>query len=202
MRVADMWFDPSCPYSWLTSRWLLEVSRVRPVEVRWHVLSLSVLNEGRDEDPEGDTEGYLWVPARVCAAVRRAHGQEALGRFYTALWTTGEGDWPGDLRTALEAAGLPPDLAEAGLGNEYDDELRASTAEALRLIGGEHVGTPIVAVSEEGAAPVAFFGPVISKVPTGEDAGRLWDGTLLVASTPGFHELKGGPPRQPEPYGT
>ncbi|MFG1701316.1 disulfide bond formation protein DsbA [Nonomuraea sp. NPDC049309] len=201
MMVADMWFDPSCPYSYLTSRWLLEVSRVRPVEVRWHVMSLSVLNEGRDEDPEGDTEGYLWVPARVAAAVGGEHGQEALGKFYTALWTTGPGDRPGDPRTALQAAGLPPGLAEAGLGHEHDGELRASTAEALRAIGGDHVGTPIVAVSG-GAETVAFFGPVISKVPTGEDAGRLWDGTLLVASTPGFHELKGGPPRPPEPYGT
>ena len=96
---------------------------------------------------------------------------------------------------------VPPGLAEAGLGHEHDGELRASTAEALRAIGGDHVGTPIVAVSG-GAETVAFFGPVISKVPTGEDAGRLWDGTLLVASTPGFHELKGGPPRPPEPYGT
>ncbi|MGP3931121.1 mycothiol-dependent nitroreductase Rv2466c family protein [Nonomuraea sp. KM88] len=200
--IADIWFDPSCPYTWVTSRWLLEVRKVRPVEVRWHVMSLSVLNEGRDDDPEGDPEGYLWVPVRVCAAVRRHHGQEALGRFYTALWTTGDGgDWIGDLRAALESAGLPAGLAEAGLSTDYDDDVRASHAEGIALVG-EHVGTPIVAVTGTGDGPggsgrIAFFGPVVSRVPRGEDAGRLWDGTLLVAGTPGFHELKGGPHREP-----
>ncbi|MEV4568648.1 disulfide bond formation protein DsbA [Nonomuraea sp. NPDC049419] len=198
MMMADMWFDPSCPYTWLTSRWLIEVGKVRAVEVLWHVMSLSVLNEGREDDPEGDPEGYLWVPARICAAVRKTHGQEALGRFYTALWTTGGGDWLGDLQTALETADLPQDLAEAGMGHDYDDELRASTAEALEHVGGNQVGTPVVAVTGR----AAFFGPVISRVPTGEDAGRLWDGVLLVAGTPGFHELKGGPPSQPQPYET
>ncbi|GAA3114026.1 disulfide bond formation protein DsbA [Nonomuraea salmonea] len=196
MMIADMWFDPSCPYTWLTSRWLVEVSRVREVEVRWHVMSLAVLNEGREDDPEGDPAGYLWVPARICAAVRRTHGQEALGRFYTALWTTGGGDWLGDLQTALETANLPEDLADAGMGHDYDDELRASTAAALHHVEGNQVGTPIVAVTGR----AAFFGPVISQVPTGEDAGRLWDGVLLVAGTPGFHELKGGLPSQPRPY--
>ncbi|WP_169789081.1 DsbA family protein [Nonomuraea candida] len=196
--VADFWFDPSCPYTYLTSRWLLEVRQVRPVEVRWHVMSLSVLNEGRDDDPEGDPEGYLWVPVRICAAVRRDHGQRALERFYTALWTTGSGDWIGDLRAALAAAGLPVELAEAGLGGDYDDAVRASHAEGVGLIG-DHVGTPIIAVTDAagGGDPVVFFGPVVSRVPTGEQAGRLWDGTLLVAGTPGFHELKGGPREEP-----
>ncbi|TDE57239.1 disulfide bond formation protein DsbA [Nonomuraea mesophila] len=193
-----MWFDPSCPYTWVTSRWLLEVRKVRPVEVRWHVMSLSVLNEGRDDDPEGDPEGYLWVPVRVCAAVLRQHGQEALGRFYTALWTTGgDGDWIADLRTALESAGLPAELAAAGTSTDYDDDVRASHAEGVAL-AGEHVGTPIVAVTgADGGGRVAFFGPVMSRIPRGEDAGRLWDGTLLVAGTAGFHELKGGPHQEP-----
>ncbi|NBE93415.1 DsbA family protein [Nonomuraea sp. KC401] len=196
-----MWFDPSCPYTWVTSRWLLEVRKVRPVEVRWHVMSLSVLNEGRDDDPEGDPEGYLWVPVRVCAAVLRHHGQEALGRFYTALWTTGGGDWIADLRTALKSAGLPAELAAAGTSTDYDDDVRASHAEGVALVG-EHVGTPIVAVTgtgggADGGGRVAFFGPVMSRVPRGEDAGRLWDGTLLVAGTEGFHELKGGPHQEP-----
>ncbi|TDD12335.1 disulfide bond formation protein DsbA [Nonomuraea deserti] len=197
-QVADIWFDPSCPYTWVTSRWLLEVRKVRPVEVRWHVMSLSVLNEGRDDDPEGDPEGYLWVPVRVCAAVLRHHGQEALGRFYTALWTTGGGgDWLGDLRTALESAGLPSGLAAAGTSTDYDGDVRASHAEGIALVG-EHVGTPVVAVTGAGGGGrVAFFGPVVSRIPRGEDAGRLWDGTLLVAGTPGFHELKGGPPQEP-----
>jgi 2-hydroxychromene-2-carboxylate isomerase len=192
--IADIWFDPSCPYTWLTSRWLVEVTTVRPVEVRWHVMSLSVLNEGRDDDPEGDPEGYLWVPVRVCAAVRQRYGQEALGRFYAELWRTDSGaeDWIGDLTRALERADLPPELASAGTTDEYDDAVRASHAEAMRRLG-PHVGTPIIA-----ADGVAFFGPVISTVPRGEQAGRLWDGTLLVAATPGFHELKGHAPAQPQ----
>ncbi len=191
--VADFWFDPSCPYTWLTSRWLLEVSTVRPVEVQWHVMSLSVLNEGRDDDPEGDPEGYLWIPVRICAAVQRDHGQDALARLYTALWTTGTGDWMGDLREALATAGLPVELAEAGMSTDYDDVVRASHAEGMALIG-DHVGTPIVSVD---GGRVVFFGPVVSRVPRGEDAGRLWDGTLLVAGTPGFHELKGKPHEEP-----
>ncbi|MEU8361249.1 disulfide bond formation protein DsbA [Nonomuraea sp. NPDC048882] len=198
MDIADFWFDPSCPYTWLTSRWLLQVREVREVEVRWHLMSLSVLNEGRDDDPEGDPEGYLWVPVRVCAATLREHGQEALGRLYTALWTTGAGDWLGDLRTALATAGLPVELAEAGMSAAYDGDVRASHAEGMALIGGDHVGTPIVAVTRGGGERVVFFGPVVSRLPTGEQAGRLWDGTLLVAGTPGFHELKGRPHEEPQ----
>ncbi|MER6173695.1 DsbA family protein [Streptosporangium sp. NPDC001681] len=193
--IADFWFDPSCPYTWITSRWLVEVEKVRPVEVRWHVMSLSVLNEGRDEDPEGDTEGYLWVPVRVCAAVRQEYGQQALGRLYTAMWTVArapETDWAGALDAALAAAGLPAELAGAGMSTAYDEAVRASHAEGIGLIG-EHVGTPVVAATgpATGGERVVFFGPVISRIPTGERAGRLWDGTLLVAGTPGFHELKG-----------
>ncbi|HLU75001.1 MAG TPA: DsbA family protein [Nonomuraea sp.] len=196
--IADFWFDPSCPYTWVTSRWLLKVTEVRPVEVRWHVLSLSVLNEGRDDDPEGDPEGYLWVPVRIAAVVADRYGQEALGRFYTALWTTGGGEqhWIGDPATALTAAGLPADLAEAGSTDEHDHLVRASHAEAMSLMGGES-GTPVIAVTGAGPEPVVFFGPVISQVPDGEQAGRLWDGTLLVAGTPHFHELKG--PRREKP---
>lgn len=192
--IADFWFDPSCPYTWNASRWLVEVTKVRPLTVRWRVMSLSVLNEHRDDDPEGDPEGYLWVPARVCAAVQQEHGHEALGRFYTELWSreSGADDWIGDLATALDRAGLPTELASAGTSTDYDDTLRASHAEAMNVLG-PHVGTPITAVQE---LRVGFFGPVISEVPTGEHAGRLWDGTLLVVGTPGFHELKGAvPPR-------
>ncbi|CAM3633409.1 disulfide bond formation protein DsbA [Kibdelosporangium persicum] len=190
--IADIWFDPSCPYTWLTSRWLIEVTKVRPVGVRWHVMSLSVLNEGREDDPEGDPEGYLWYPVRVCAAVQQKYGSDALGRCYTELWKTENGaeDWIGDFARALERAGLPAELATAG--PEYDDFVRASHAEAMNHLG-PHVGTPIIV-----ADGVAFFGPVVSRLPTGEQAGRLWDGTLLVASTPGFHELKGAVHAEPQ----
>lgn len=192
--IADIWFDPSCPYTWLTSRRLVEVTKVRPVEVRWHVMSLSVLNEDRDDDPEGDPEGYLWVPVRVCAAVRQKYGHEALGRFYTELWSQENGaeDWIGDLARALERAGLPPELASTGSTTEYDEVVRASHAAAMSHLG-PHVGTPIIV-----ADGVAFFGPVISTLPRGEQAGRLWDGTLLVAAIPGFHELKGAAHAEPE----
>ncbi|HEV7625790.1 MAG TPA: disulfide bond formation protein DsbA [Streptomyces sp.] len=194
MRTADFWFDPSCPYTWLTSRWLLEVAKVRPVEVRWHLMSLSVLNEGRDDDPEGDPEGYLWVPVRICAAVRQEYGEDALARFYTALWTNegeGEQDWLNDLQNSLEKAGLPKSLTDAGMNTAYDEAVRESHAEAIRLVG-KHVGTPVIAVEGESGTRTAFFGPVISQVPTGEAAAQLWDGVLLVAATPGFHELQAG----------
>jgi 2-hydroxychromene-2-carboxylate isomerase len=211
-RTVDFWFDPSCPYTWLTSRWLLEAAAVRSLEVRWHLMSLSVLNEDRDDDPENDPEGYLWVPVRVCAAVLEEYGQEALAKFYTALWTkesegsSPEEEWLDDLQDALERAGLPRSLAAAGTTTEHDAAVRASHEEAMSLIGKD-VGTPVTAVgpgdeheeaqAAEGARrrTAAFFGPVISRIPTGEEAGRLWDAVLLAASTPGFHELKAGRPK-------
>ncbi|WP_181764257.1 DsbA family protein [Streptomyces albidus (ex Kaewkla and Franco 2022)] len=203
-RTADFWFDPSCPFTWLTSRWLLEAAAARSLEVRWHLMSLSVLNEGRDEDPENDPEGYLWVPVRICAAVLQQYGQEALAKFYTALWTnesegSPEEKWLNDLQNALESAGLPKSLSDAGMNTDHDEAVRASHREAMDLIGKD-VGTPVIAVEgSEGNRErrTVFFGPVISQVPTGEAAGRLWDGVLLVAGTPGFHELKATPPKAP-----
>ncbi|QVQ52829.1 disulfide bond formation protein DsbA [Spiractinospora alimapuensis] len=207
MAIADFWFDPSCPYTQLTAQWMTEVEAVRPVRVRWRAMSLSVLNEHRDDDPEGDPDGYLWIAARICAAVQCHHGHDALGRFYAALWPhndaattmvdtdTGDVDWLAGLRDALRVAGLPTDLAEVGLGTDYDDELRRSHTEGVTLLG-PHVGTPIIATPHPTTpdTQVAFFGPVISQVPRGEAAGRLWDATLLVAATPGFHTLKGHAP--------
>lgn len=195
--VVDFWFDPSCPYTWLTSRWLVEVTRLRPVRVRWHVMSLSVLNEGRDDDPEGDPEGYLWYPVRVCAAVAQRYGDPALGRFYAALGVRlhERGEWDG-IPAALADAGLPAELAEAAESTEYDAAVRASHAAGIGLVG-THVGTPVIAVDVDGRR-VAFFGPVISRVPRGAEAGRLWDGTLLVTGVPGFHELKTTPAAEPD----
>ncbi|TDC53517.1 disulfide bond formation protein DsbA [Actinomadura sp. KC345] len=194
-ETVDVWIDPSCPYTWITSRWLLEAAEVRPIDPRWHVLSLSALNEGRDDDPENDPEGYLWMPVRVCAAVVEQGGREALGRFYTAFGTRVHERGEMDTRTiprALEEAGLSAELAAAAESAEYDDGIRASTAEGIAKVG-PHIGTPVVAVGER-----AFFGPVISRIPRGEEAGRLWDGTLLVSGVPGFHELKGRPHADPD----
>ncbi|MFI0815039.1 disulfide bond formation protein DsbA [Streptomyces sp. NPDC021098] len=197
--TVDFWFDPACPYTWLTSRWVVEAATVRPLDVRWRVMSLAVLNEGRDDDPEGDPEGYLWVPVRICAAVLRQYGQKALGAFYAALWADrGDGgarQWINDPEVALADAGLPPELVEAGSCGVHDDAVRASHAEGIAALG-PHVGTPVVAVQDprgDDGARIAFFGPVLSRVPRGEDAGRLWDATLVVAGAPGFHELKGAP---------
>ncbi|WP_141584050.1 DsbA family protein [Actinomadura sp. WMMA1423] len=195
-EIADVWFDPACPYTWITSRWLLEAAKVRPIEPCWHLLSLAALNEGRDDDPENDPEGYLWLPARVCAAVADRAGQEALGRFYTAFGARvheRKEMGPQTIPDALAEAGLSGDLAETALSDHYDGAVRASTAAGLARVG-PHVGTPVVAVGE-----VAFFGPVLSRIPRGEEAGRLWDGTLLVAGVPGFHELKGVPHADPDP---
>ncbi|MFE5076861.1 DsbA family protein [Streptomyces halstedii] len=208
-RTVNVWFDPACPYTWLTAQWLRQVSQVRPLALRWHLMSLTLLNEGREDDPEGDPDGYLRIPVRIGTAVRRHHGQEALSRFHASLWShlgpSGEHGrtarkWINDPALALAHAGLPPELAAAGGSTVYDEELRASHKEALELLG-PRPGTPVVAIgepSEPSRPPLAFHGPVISRVPKGEDAGRLWDGTLLVAGTPGFHALRGRP-ADPDP---
>ena len=193
---ADMWFDPACPWAWMTSRWLLEVEKVRPVRVRWHVMSLGVLNEGRDL-PEEYKKGIerSWGAVRVCIAAEQRFGSEVLDRLYTALGTRfhnqGEPQAIETIRAALADADLPADLAEAADSTEYDEALRASHAEAMKLVG-EDVGTPVVQV--EG---VSFFGPVVSPTPRGEEAGKLWDGVRLVAGIDGFFELKRTRTRDP-----
>ncbi|WP_369206281.1 DsbA family protein [Streptomyces sp. PU-14G] len=193
---ADFWFDPLCPWAWMTSRWMLEVEKVRPVEVRWHVMSLSVLNEKRlDELPEQYRAmmARAWGPVRVCVAAEQEHGSEVLGPLYTAIGTRVH---PGGrelgrevLLEALEEVGLPAALADAADTDAYDAALRASHEEGISLVGQE-VGTPVIAVPDAEGRQVAFFGPVVTPAPKGEAAARLWDGTLMVASTPGFFEIK------------
>jgi 2-hydroxychromene-2-carboxylate isomerase len=197
--VADFWFDPICPWAWMTSRWMLEVEKVRPVEVRWHVMSLAVLNENKlDELPEEYREAMLpggpsWWAVRVCIAAEQQHGSEVLGALYTALGTRlhnqGLPRTRETLVAALEEAGLPVSLADAAESDEYDKQLRASHKEGIDRVG-EDVGTPVISVPGPDGTEVAFFGPVVTPAPKGEAAARLWDGTLLVASTPGFYEIK------------
>ena len=196
--TADFWFDPLCPWAWLTSRWMHEVVKVRPVEVRWHVMSLAVLNENKlDELPERYrammTSPEAWAPVRVCTAAEQQHGGEVLGPLYTALGTRfhvrGEERNKDTIVDALREVGLPTDLVDAADTDAYDAALRASHKEGIDKVG-QDVGTPVIAVPGPEGREVAFFGPVVTPAPKGEDAARLWDGTLMVASIPGFYELK------------
>ncbi|MGC4807048.1 disulfide bond formation protein DsbA [Micromonospora sp. DT233] len=192
--TVDMWFDPLCPWAWVTSRWLLEVEQVRDVDVRFHVMSLSVLNEGRDlpEEYRRLLDGG-WGPVRVCIAVEQRHGLDAVRALYTALGTRIHLGQQGLGRETIEAAltdvGLDPQLAAAAESTEYDEALRASHLAGMRPVGTD-VGTPVIHAPGPDGETVAFFGPVVTPRPKGEVAGRLWDGVLLVAGTPGFYELK------------
>lgn len=194
--VADFWFDPTCPWAWMTSRWIGEVEKVRNISVTWHVMSLSVLNEGREELDEGYKKGMAeaWGPVRVITAARLRHGEEYVKRLYDAIGTRihpqgrrkEEGLRPLVVE-ALAEVGLPAELVEVWEntpGDEVDVALRASHAEGIEQVG-EDVGTPIVAFNG-----TAFFGPVITPAPKGEEAGKLWDGAVLVAGYPGFYEIK------------
>jgi predicted DsbA family dithiol-disulfide isomerase len=187
--VADFWFDPLCPWAWLTSRWMLEVENVRPVTTRWHVMSLAVLNENKEGLSEEYRRGLerAWGPVRVCIAAEQRMGEKVLLPLYTALGNRIHLEQRRDddvIADALAEAGLPEDLVTAAESTEYDDALRASHHEGMDPVGYD-VGTPVIHV-----AGIAFFGPVVTPTPRGEDAGRLWDGVRLVAATEGFYELK------------
>ncbi|AEH08960.1 MULTISPECIES: DSBA oxidoreductase [Protofrankia] len=187
---AGFWFDPSCPWAWLTSRWALNVEQVRPVRFSWHVMSLAVLNEGREDLPQRYREGMkrAWGPVRISAAAAARHGDEVLLPLYTALGRRRhleKAEWDADtFAAALTEAGLPTDLVDAATSDEFDEAVRASHHDGMDRVGMD-VGTPVIAVGD-----TAFFGPVVTPSPKGEAAGRLWDGVLLVAGTPGFYELK------------
>lgn len=196
---VDFWFDPLCPWAWMTSRWVLEVEKVRDIEVRWHIMSLAVLNEDKiDELPEEYREmlrTQAWKPVRVATAAWQKHGADVLGPLYTALGTRfhnqDEGPTVEAIAAALDDAGLPAELIEYADQEdfEFDAELRASHKEGIDKVG-QDVGTPVIAVPGSDGEQIAFFGPVVTPAPKGEEAARLWDGTLAVASVPGFYEIK------------
>jgi protein-disulfide isomerase-like protein with CxxC motif len=194
---VDFWFDPVCPWAWIASRWMHEVEKVRPVTTNWHVMSLSVLNEGREGIPERYQELLRtgWGPVRVCIAAEQAYGPQVLGKLYTALGTAFHQDKAPRERATYEAAlgeaGLPTELADAAESSEYDEAVRASHKEGIERVGYD-VGTPVISVNG-----LSVFGPVMSPIPRGEAAARLWDGVLLIAGTDGFFELKRSRTRDP-----
>lgn len=191
---VELWFDPMCPWAWITSRWLINVSKERDLDITWSVMSLAVLNEGREIPPQyADAMAAAWGPVRLCIAARDQYGPHVVGDLYTALGTRLHVDGRSDYRVIMEEslgdAGLPSSLIGVVDSSDRDALVRASHQRAINLVGSD-VGTPVIAVPGPSGQPVAFFGPIVTPAPRGEQAVQLWDGALLVAGTPGFFELK------------
>ncbi len=189
MTHADFWFDPACPFAWITSRWMLEVKEVRDIDVDWHVMSLAYLNQ--DKDVSDEYKEFLttaWGPVRVLIAAEQEHGNEVLLPLYTAMGNRIHLEKRDRDRSMIEdsltEAGLPLTLADAMDDASYDDAVAKSHHAGMDQVGDE-VGTPTIAI--EGSA---FFGPVITKAPRGEEAGQLWDAAVQLAKYPLFFELK------------
>jgi 2-hydroxychromene-2-carboxylate isomerase len=197
-RVA-YWFDPICPWSWVTSRWILDVEQVRPITVEWRLMSLAYLNlvqrrwlEPSEEQKRPGVAEYLqsvgYAPIRICAAAAQEAGDGVLGPLYTAIGTRmhvqSRRQDPAVLSESLEEVGLPSSLAAAATSEEFDAIIIKSHHEAFDEVGID-VGAPVIRVGGK-----AFFGPVLLAPPTGDDIGRLWDGFSMVAGIEGFYEIK------------
>jgi protein-disulfide isomerase-like protein with CxxC motif len=197
---VQFWFDPVCPWAWITSRWILEAQKVRPVRPDWRIMSLAYLNLTQHEGKELSEDylermGRAWGPIRVCAAAAQHSGPDILGPLYTAIGTKfhveGRREDPTVLPEALAEVGLPASLASAAQSDEFDGEIKRSHHEAFDDVGTD-VGTPVIRIRGR-----AIFGPVITPAPKGEAAGRLWDGLVLVTEADGFFELKRTRDRKP-----
>lgn len=185
----DLWVDPLCPWAWITSRWLLEAQKVRDFTIDFHVMSLGVLNEGRELPPEyAKFMSYAFAPVRVLIAAEDRYGHEILEPLYSEMGTRhhvgGVRDTDVVIKESLDALGLDADLAQAATNTDYDEALRASHHRGMDPVGYD-VGTPVIHIGD-----VAIFGPVVTPAPVGEAAGKLFDGVVAVATTPGFYELK------------
>jgi hypothetical protein len=196
---ADFWFDPLCPWAWSTSRWMLEVEQVRPVRTHWHVMSLAYLNLTQ-HGGEGLNDDYLarmeqaWGPVRICAAAEAERGSDILLPLYTALGVRFHNEQRRDERALAEAVtevGLPLSILDAATSDKFDEAIKASHHKGMDQVGLD-VGTPVISVEGN-----AFFGPVVTPIPRGDAAGRLWDGVVAVAGTDGFFELKRTRDRSP-----
>lgn len=192
-RRVELFVDPACPFAWMTSRWLHHAAQVREVEPVFSVMSLYVLNEGNDLDPDYRASTNQTIgAARLAIEIRRTEGAEAFSRWYTA-WgeryhVGGNKDRRAVAVEALAAAELPAsliDVYEDVPGDETDQALRASHQDAISRVGND-VGTPVISFGEG----TAYFGPVLSPAPKGEDAGRLLDALATMSELSGFYELK------------
>ncbi|RRJ87796.1 disulfide bond formation protein DsbA [Gulosibacter macacae] len=196
---VDFWFDPACPWAWMTSRWIDDVKRQRPeIDVEWHIMSLAVLNENNEDLDEGYRKflSTAMRPVQIAAGVQRELGNDALKAYYDAVGTKnhpeGRAKDPEAFEEALAEANVPAELVARADAGEFDEYLRASHAEGIGLVG-QDVGTPIISVNG-----VAFFGPVISPAPKGEMALQLFDGIVAAAAYDGFFELKRSRTRGPQ----
>ncbi|MCJ1687739.1 DsbA family protein [Rathayibacter sp. VKM Ac-2927] len=196
MTAVDFWFDPSCPWAWMTSRFVDEVTEGRDLDVTWHIMSLAVLNE--DQDVSDDYRAFFPRAlryTRLVAAVGEREAQEKVKPLYDALGTRihngGRTDVDAVIAESLAEVGLDASLAAFADTDEYDEPMRASHFDGIGRVG-QDVGTPVIAIGD-----IAFFGPVISPIPRGEQALSLWDGLVAVASYDGFFELKRSRTRDP-----